>query len=535
MYHRRVRVCIYADDPCIENALKGAAAPDNLEYVIGTSRTPDVGLARESSVIILDLPYDDAVIRSIHDARSADSIFVVCADSGEADVAAAAYRCYDELWLKPLDEEKIAFLFGRIAGRLKRKEDAWLTDVWLETLIDSLPDLIWFKDARGAHLRVNDSFCDAVGKTKADIRGRGHYYIWDIEPDEYARGEYVCLESEEIVLREKKNCLFDEIVKIKDSFRKFKTYKSPVFDRDGRVLGTVGVARDVTDLQNLQIEMNILFESLPFGVIATDKDQRITALNSKARELFSGREGSLLGSDFDVHLEALAENPSSQRCRTGNEGDESLFLVQDKVFKLHKEKLRDVFSEFAGYIYLFIDVTEDHHRKKELIVDANTDYLTKLNNRRKLHDFLRNTPCMSGTSLLLADIDNFKRLNDTFGHDEGDRILVAFSEILRSNFDRENIFRLGGDEFAVIFPGTGQSADEALECARVAAQKIISETLDRGIHKEVSVSIGIAAASGQDDDFGALFKNADIALYDAKCSGKSTWCAWSAWPDRRGS
>lgn len=525
MYHRRVHICIYAADHFLETAVKAVPAPDNLEFVVSTSAALEPGLAAHSSIIILDRPCGHEAIRSIHEARSADSFFIVCADQGDFEAVTRHYRCYDELWPRPLDEVRIAFLFGRVADRIRSREEAWLTDVWLERLIDSLPDLIWFKDARGAHLRVNESFCAAVGKTKADIRGRGHYYIWDIEPDEYARGEYVCLESEEIVLREKKNCLFDEIVKIRDSFRKFKTYKSPIFDRDGSVLGTVGVARDVTDLQNLQIEMNILFESLPFGVIATDRQQRITALSSKAGALFAGREENLLGQDFDALLVKL-EQDVSRPCRVRREGEEVLFLDHDRVLRLQQEKLRDVFAEFAGYIYLFLDVTKDHHRRSELIVDANTDYLTQLNNRRKLHDFLRNTACMSGTSLLLADIDNFKRMNDTFGHDEGDRILVAFSDILRSNFNADNIYRLGGDEFAVIFPGAGEAGQKALACARDAAQTIIAETKRRAIHPDLSVSIGIAAASRPGEDFGTLFKKADIALYDAKCAGKNTFCGW---------
>lgn len=524
MYHRRLKVCIYAHDRSLENVVKGLPAPDNLEFDVTTAASPDPDLATDSAVIILELPWDEADIRRIHEARSAGSIFAVCADSDHLDAAGRNFRFFDELWPGPLDEAKTAFLFGRAAGRIKGREDSWLTDAWLETLIDSLPDLIWFKDARGAHLRVNDSFCDAVGKTKADIRGRGHYYIWDIEPDEYARGEYVCLESEEIVLREKRNCLFDETVKIRDSFRKFKTYKSPVFDHDGSVLGTVGVARDVTDLQNLQIEMNILFESLPFGVIATDRQRRITALNGKARALFPGRDGDLLGQDFDALLDDLARDLSSPLSRIERDGEEVLLLDRGRAFRLQQEKLRDVFSEFAGYIHLFLDVTEDRQRKNELLVDANTDYLTRLNNRRKLHDFLRNTPCMAGTSLLLVDIDNFKQMNDTFGHDEGDRILVAFADILRGAFDPASIFRLGGDEFAVIFPGTGGPADTALERARGAAQLIIAETKRRAIHPDLSVSVGVAAGSGE--DFGALFKKADIALYDAKSTGKNTCCAW---------
>lgn len=526
MYQRLVKVCVYADNFFIEDVLKGVDPLQNLEYEIFTSQVVDAELFKNCSIIIVNATFNSNMIREIFDAKNSEAFFVLCADAHEFNVCSENYRYYDELWTKPLDAKKIAFHFGTLVSRIKKNEDSCLTEKYLDTLIDSLPDLIWFKDARGAHLRVNKSFCEAVGKTKEDVQGRGHYYIWDIEPDEYAKGEYVCLESEEIVLREKRNCLFDEIVKIKDSMRKFKTYKSPLFDRNGDVLGTVGVARDVTDLQNLQIEMNILFESLPFGVIATDKDQRITGMNKKSLVLFSDQTQSLLGENFEVLLKAFEDDSALKQRRIENSRDGVFFLVEDNVFKIQQEKFLDVFCEFAGYIYLFLDVTKDHYQKHKLIVDANTDYLTNLNNRRKLHDFLRNTPCMSGTALLLADLDNFKQINDQYGHDEGDRILVAFSDILRDNFNTENIFRLGGDEFAIIFPGEGKSKEQMLETAQRSARSIISKLEVLSIHKDCSVSIGIAATSSDDEDFGSLFKKADIALYDSKCSGKNTCCIW---------
>ena len=102
-----------------------------------------------------------------------------------------------------MSKDKVQASFTRILERFKEREDAVLNHKYLETLIDSLPDLIWFKDARGSHLKINKSFCQAVNKSKDQIEGRGHYYIWDIEPDEYAQGEYICLESEEIVLNKK--------------------------------------------------------------------------------------------------------------------------------------------------------------------------------------------------------------------------------------------------------------------------------------------------------------------------------------------
>ena len=527
MYHRVVRVCIFSDDFFIQDVLKHVVPLPNLEYEIRTSQILDSDALKDCQILILDTALSQKNIHEIHSAKESESIFVVCADVHDSSICSENYRYYDELWTKPLDADKVAFLFGKIVSRIKKDEDSYLTEKYLDTLIDSLPDLIWFKDARGAHLRVNKSFCEAVGKTKADVQGRGHYYIWDIEPDEYAKGEYVCLESEEIVLREKKNCLFDETVKIKDSMRKFKTYKSPLFDQNGDVLGTVGVARDVTDLQNLQIEMNILFESLPFGVIATDKDQHVTGVNQKSLALFSAQSKGLFGKKFDGLLKAFADDSSSEQRLIEDSRDGVFLFVSEHVFKIQQEKLLDVFSEFAGYIYLFLDFTKEYYQKHQLISDANTDYLTKLNNRRKLHDFLRDTPCMSGTALLLADLDNFKQINDQYGHVEGDRILVAFADILRDNFDPDSIFRLGGDEFAVLFPGTQHAKEEMLETAHRCARVIISKLEELSIHPDLSVSIGIAVTSSDDEDFGSLFKKADIALYDSKCSGKNTCCLWS--------
>ncbi len=75
-----------------------------------------------------------------------------------------------------------------------------------------------------------------MGKTKDQVEGRGHYYIWDITPDEYAQGEFVCLESEEETMRSSTTLLFDEQVKTKSGMRQFKTYKSPLIDYDGTVM-----------------------------------------------------------------------------------------------------------------------------------------------------------------------------------------------------------------------------------------------------------------------------------------------------------
>ncbi|MBN2785720.1 MAG: PAS domain S-box protein, partial [Pontiellaceae bacterium] len=272
----------------------------------------------------------------------------------------------DQIWIKPMAEDKMRSSFSKILARLNEQEHSALTRKYLDTLIDSLPDLIWFKDARGAHLKVNDSFCRTVNKTKSQIEGRGHYYIWDLEPDEYARGEYICLESEEIVLNKKETCLFDETVKCGDELRKFKTYKSPIFDSDGSVMGTVGFAHDVTDLQNLLIELNILIESLPFAVMITDKARTITSVNQRFIDNFALDRTEVIDKPVDSLLEEThTYYTRSKKWTIEREDGCTLLLSESRVLKIHEETLLDIFGMPAGYIQLFMDITLEYQLREE--------------------------------------------------------------------------------------------------------------------------------------------------------------------------
>ncbi|WP_448871622.1 PAS domain-containing protein [Desulfobulbus propionicus] len=287
MYHRLLKIFIATKSHQLESLLQEGQPEDRFSHQFFSSPNIDDVDLNEYSVIILDFetvpPEAMAQIQAVMDEQVA---VVGCFTPESFPVLAKNYHLFDQVWIKPFVDGKPQTSFAGILKRFKEREESLLGKKYLDTLIDSLPDLIWFKDARGAHLKVNSSFCRAVNKTKAQIEGRGHYYIWDLEPDEYARGEYICLESEKIVLSKKETCLFDETVKCGDELRKFKTYKSPIFDNDGEVIGTVGFAHDVTDLKNLLIELNILIEGLPFAVMVTDKDRNITSVNQKFIDIF---------------------------------------------------------------------------------------------------------------------------------------------------------------------------------------------------------------------------------------------------------
>ncbi|MEI3479811.1 MAG: PAS domain-containing protein [Bilophila sp.] len=184
-----------------------------------------------------------------------------------------------------------------------------LQKVYLNTTIDSIPNLVWFKDVGGAHLKVNDAFCDAVGKTKRQIEGRGHYYIWDLKKEEYEKGEYVCLETDDTVLEKGRTCLFDEMVKSRRGMLQFKTYKSPLFDEDGAIMGTVGIAHDVTALKNMDVELEIILGSIPFAVLIRDAAGRVVKVNAKLGDYFQIAAEKITGSDYaDWKRAALGES-----------------------------------------------------------------------------------------------------------------------------------------------------------------------------------------------------------------------------------
>ena len=152
---------------------------------------------------------------------------------------------------------------------------------------------------------------------------------------------------------------------------------------------------------------------------------------------------------------------------------------------------------------------------------ATTDALTGLNNRRVFDHRLqlelaiverRNTPL----SLLILDVDHFKRINDSFGHEAGDKVLVAIAQEL-SGCARviDIVARIGGEEFAVILPNT--CADGALEVAERMRTAVAQAS---GLEHPATISIG-AATLQPDEDATSLCARADAALYAAKAAGRN--------------
>lgn len=413
MYHCNINFYLLGELSGLLGDLKEAEPLPHFTHAFTESRKPEVTLIQKADVILADLTGTQGAgtLRVLLDNRQKEAEIIALARKEDVDLLLreAAFLTDEnrpgiaDVWTLPLSEEELMFRFRKWQHTYKESMDYRQNRNYLDTMINSVPHLIWFKDKEGAHMKVNDYFCKAVNKTMEQIEGRGHYYIWDIDPEEYAKGEFICMESEYEVMEKRETCVFDETVKIGDSMRELKTYKSPLFDLDGSVMGTVGVA---------------------------------------------------------------------------------------------------------------IDVTQERLYEQMIIKNANTDFLTGLYNRRYVYEYIDGLED-DHITIFCIDLNKFKSINDVYGHQEGDRVLVLTARVLSECMPESLIARTGGDEFLIVMPGE-HTADEIEGTRQMIERKIDGAYAKEEHFREISASVGAAHSDRGKEDFDLLVGEADALMYREK-------------------
>lgn len=157
-------------------------------------------------------------------------------------------------------------------------------------------------------------------------------------------------------------------------------------------------------------------------------------------------------------------------------------------------------------------------KTRELAYEASHDKLTGLYNRVGYDNLLKNTD-MTTSALLLIDVDKFKHVNDTYGHDMGDRVLANIAHVLRESFrSGDYVCRIGGDEFATIMVNTGPQFTELIRGkVEHINERLLHPTDDM---PPISVSVGVAFGGEARGSMGSVVKDADVALYQVKENGR---------------
>ena len=307
-----------------------------------------------------------------------------------------------------------------------------------------------------------------------------------------------------------------------------------VRDASDRVVRLVGINQDVTDRQRAQEEAARLASIVEFShdaIFSVTLDGTVVAWNAGAERLFGYPADEIVGQPRTPLLppEVPDDWPRWQQQLTSGAAihdQETVGLRSDGQrvpVALTISPIRDEAGTVTGASVIARDITERRQLEDQLTRQALHDPLTGLANRVLLHDrvvhaLARAARTGERLALLFVDLDDFKLVNDSLGHDAGDQLLVAVAERLRAGGRAaDTIARLGGDEFAILLEGVGeQGASRTAERILAALQPPVD--LD-GTKVSVQASIGIANHGGP-DDVSTLLRNADLAMYAAKRNGK---------------
>ncbi len=331
MYQCGIRFYLVGCQPKEALCLKEMPPLEGFAHSFSESGAPDSVLATEADVILADLRAMDvrqAVQALLSDRKEGAELILL---AGQAQLPLDLLPQVQEVWTAPLAEEELRFQFLRWQRTYKLRRDYWQTSQFWETTINSVPNLVWYKSKDGVHEKVNDSFCRTVNKSKEQVQGQRHAYIWDVEFDDPA-----CIESERIVMETRQTCVSEEIIQTGEGKRLLTTYKSPLYDLDSRVMGTVGVAIDVTQERAYEEEiisknhtLETLFTTMDCGIMYHTLDgSRILSVNRAALKILGFESAEeLIAAGFDTVAASVIEE-DRERLRTCIQG---LKKVDDSV------------------------------------------------------------------------------------------------------------------------------------------------------------------------------------------------------------
>ncbi|WP_210397730.1 sensor domain-containing diguanylate cyclase [Motiliproteus sediminis] len=273
-------------------------------------------------------------------------------------------------------------------------------------------------------------------------------------------------------------------------------------------------------LESEQDKLNTIILSAREGIVVTNSQGEVVLTNPSVQE-FLGKTGSQIASEGFLHI---FDDDEAMLGYLNDDSDDPIELeYNDRILSVKVARIYSDDGHLSGSSALIRDITEEKRFEQQLIRISTTDGLTDLYNRRFLNKTLESELARARRyghplSVLMFDVDHFKKFNDTHGHDQGDRVLQSIGQTMRDVVRAVDFpCRYGGEEFLIILPDTGH--DGSLVLGERLRQQVESTLVD-GL--QVTISIGIATFPLADfTTYEAMIESADGALYEAKDGGRN--------------
>jgi diguanylate cyclase (GGDEF)-like protein/PAS domain S-box-containing protein len=310
-----------------------------------------------------------------------------------------------------------------------------------------------------------------------------------------------------------------------------------IYDEDGKFLMSRSVLTDITERKKVEEVLRIAgvaFESQE-GMMVTDADSNILRVNKAFTEITGYSESDAIGKNPNI-LSSGCQDAAFYKSmwkvinRDGSWSGE--IWNRRKSGEMFPEQLtitavKDDDGRVTNYVGSLLDITERKISEAQIRQLAYYDYLTGLPNRRLFRDRLeqdmkRVIRKNTSLALLFLDLDRFKEVNDTLGHDKGDILLTEASSRIRQHVrDTDTLARLGGDEFTIILPEYGERSSVDRVVQNVVHDLAMPFDLGNGDVGNISCSVGIALYPQDAGNIEDLLKHADQAMYAAKLAGRN--------------
>ena len=435
----------------------------------------------------------------------------------------------------------IAFVAGVLVIFLRRIVEAnQLIDeakAYAESLVQAAPEAWLIVDKEG-HIRGTNSQAQSLfGYSQYEMLNMS---IDELMPERMRRGHVALRDGFFSAPSVRPLGKAQELVGATASGREFPVEISLSYTRRGGELLAIAALRDITQRRKAEQRQRLtqqVFDITAEAILVTDSEERIVDMNAAFCSMTGYQREEVLGKSPDIlssgrHKEDFYRDFWQALNTQGH--------WQGEIWNRHKDghafpslssisAVKDDRGRVTHFVAVYSDITRIKENEQRLEELAHFDQLTGLPNRMLFHDRLRSNLARARRqqtymAVMYVDLDGFKAVNDTLGHEAGDQLLAKAAERLRASIrDDDTAARLGGDEFALLFNGLNSTQHVAMLAQRVIDSLTI--VVDGGGESlEVTASVGVALYVGREQTAAQLLELADQAMYEAKRQGKRRYC-----------
>lgn len=405
-----------------------------------------------------------------------------------------------------------------------------------QTALDNVSAYIFMKDLDGRYTYANKMVRELFNCSLEEIVGQDDSSFFSLDDsDEITVNDTYVMVNGVSIEKEERNVIMET-----GEVRYYWTIKKPLFDAKGKVIGLNGISTDITDQKQMQTnlrdnerQLKTIINHVDAYIYMKDREGKFLFINDKTADLFGVHASEVKGKTTRQLLPPeLADNfdildhkilASEEKV----EGEEvfSNELGPDKYYWSTKIPIKDEKGKLVSFVGFSTEITKIVEQRKEFKEQAATDELTGIANRRHFmaEAYSKQASAIhkgSSMSVMIIDLDYFKRVNDSFGHHIGDAVLKEIAiELTQSVRSNDLVARMGGEEFAVLLPCT--NLHQASLVAEKLRLKITSLVIPEKTGLSLTASIGVASCELHPEGVGAAMIKADEALYRAKHNGRN--------------